>query len=127
MTARAESGARFLQTQLCFNMDILRRYMERFTEAKLNEKYAVVVSLLPLPSATTAKWVKEHMADSRIPKAVFKRLEDADDPVQEGVRICAELIGEISEIPGISGVHLMTAGDPGAIPAVIEAAGVRSD
>ena len=127
LTARADAGARFIQTQLCFNMDILRRYMERFSEAKLDEKYPLLVSLSPLPSAVTAKWVKEHMADSRIPQTVLKRLEDASHPEQEGIRICAELIEEISEIPGISGVHLMTTGDPETIPAVIEASGVRAN
>jgi len=30
LVAKAAVGARFMQTQLCFNMDILRHYMERF-------------------------------------------------------------------------------------------------
>jgi methylenetetrahydrofolate reductase (NADPH) len=126
LTARAAAGARFMQTQLCFNMDILRRYMGRFVAANLTRNYSVMISLSPLPSATTARWVKENMSDSRIPAAVIQRLEDAKDPEQEGIAICAELMLEISEIPGVSGVNLMTTGNPGAIPAVIKASGLRS-
>ena len=43
----------------------------------------------------------------------------------EGILICAELMQEISEIPGVSGVNLMTTGDPKALPAAIRASGLR--
>jgi methylenetetrahydrofolate reductase (NADPH) len=126
LTARGAAGARFIQTQLCFNMDILRQYMKRFIAAGLPEHYGVIVSLSPLPSAQTAKWVKRNMADSRIPESVIDRLETADDPEKEGIRICAELMQQVSEVPGVSGVNLMTTGTPEAIPAAIKASGLRS-
>lgn len=126
LTERSAAGARFLQTQLCFNVDILRHYMQAMVEAKLTWRYSVIVSLAVLPSAVTAQWVKKNLSDSRIPKAVMQRLEEADDPGQEGIRICAELMQQIAEIPGISGVNLMTTGDAAAIPAAIEASGLRS-
>ena len=126
LTTRAAAGASFIQTQLCFNLDILRRYMERFVQAELTRNFAVMVSLSPLPSATTARWVKKNMSDSRIPDAVVKRLEDAKNPEQEGIIICAELMQDISEITGVSGVNLMTNGDTGTIPAAIKASGLRS-
>ena len=126
LAAKAAAGARFVQTQLCFNMDILRHYMECFVEAKLTRSYSVIVTLSPLPSATTARWVKENMSDSRIPDALIQRLEDAKNPEQEGIAICAELMQEISGIPGVSGVNMMTTGDPEAIPAAIQASGLRS-
>ena len=126
LAAKAAAGARFMQTQLCFNMDILRHYMECFVEAKLTRSYSVIVTLSPLPSATTARWVKKNLSDSRIPDAVLKRLEDAKNPEQEGIAICAELMQEVSGIPGVSGVNLMTTGDSEAIPAAIQASGLRS-
>jgi methylenetetrahydrofolate reductase (NADPH) len=106
-------------------MDILRQFMQRFVAAKLARSYSVMVSLSPLPSAETARWVKQNMGDSRIPANVIQRLEDANNPADEGIAICAELMQEISEIDGVSGVNLMTTGDPGAIPAAIRASGLR--
>lgn len=126
LTARVAAGAGFVQTQLCFNMEILRRYMERFVAAGLHRELSVMVSLSPLPSATTALWVKKNLSDSRIPAALIDRLENASDPKQEGIEICAELMREISEIPGVSGVNLMTTGDPDAIPAAVRASGLRN-
>jgi methylenetetrahydrofolate reductase (NADPH) len=126
LEARANAGARFLQTQLCFNLDILRQYMARLVEIKLTWKFSVVVSLSPLPSAKTARWLKENMSDSRIPDDLIERLEQASDPEQEGVKICAETMQQIAEIPGISGVNLMTVGNSETIPAAIHASGLRS-
>lgn len=122
---RAEAGARFLQTQICFNPGVLRRYMKRFLAIGLERHYSVMVSLSPLPSATTARWVKERLSDSRIPAEVIQRLEDASDPEREGIEICAEMMQQISETPGVSGVNLMTTGDPAALRATIEASGLR--
>jgi methylenetetrahydrofolate reductase (NADPH) len=108
-------------------MEILRRFTDRFVVAEAPRGLPLMVSLSPLPSATTARWVKKNMGDSRIPAALIKRLEEAGDPKREGIAICAELMQEISDIPGVSGVNLMTTGDPDAIPAAIRASGLRGD
>jgi methylenetetrahydrofolate reductase (NADPH) len=122
---RSAAGAQFLQTQLCFNVDILREYMQNLIEKKLTWKYSVVVSLTPLPSATTAKWLKNNLTDSRIPEFVIERLEKASDSEAEGIALCGELIREISEVPGVSGVNLMTVGNPDSICQAIKASGLR--
>ena len=126
LNARANAGAQFLQTQLCFNLKILRVYIDALIKAKLTWKYSVIVSLTPLPSIETMHWLKKFLPDSRIPAAVEKRIEQAADAEQEGINICAELIQEIAEIPGVSGVNLMTMGNPEAITAAIRASGLRS-
>lgn len=125
LRARAGDGASFLQTQLCYNMGILRHYLERFQALDLHKTFRLVVSLSPLPSAETARWVRKNLRDSRIPVAVIKRLEDAKNEEEEGLRICAETMEEVAQIPGVSGVNLMTTGDPEAIKRVVQAAGLR--
>jgi methylenetetrahydrofolate reductase (NADPH) len=126
LKARAAAGARFVQTQLCFNTDFLRRYMSRFIEERLTWNYSVMASLSPLPSAVTADWMKKNIKDARIPASLIRRMESAKNEEREGIRICAELMQEISEIPGISGIHLMTTGSMESIPAAIEASGLRN-
>lgn len=126
LTARGRAGARFLQTQLCFNLDLLRHYLKRFEAAGLHRRFDLMVSLSPLPSSETARWVKENLGDSRIPPAVMQRLEAADDPQQEGVLICAELMRKLARMPCVSGVNLMTTGDPAALAATIRESGLRS-
>jgi methylenetetrahydrofolate reductase (NADPH) len=81
--------------------------------------------LSPLPSAEVARWVQENVKGALVPSEVIERLEGATDPKSEGIRICTELLRELTTIPGISGVNMLSLGELDAIPAVIQAAGVR--
>ena len=69
--------------------------------------------------------MKSHLFGTIIPDAFIERLEKAADPAREGVRICVELIEELSTIPGVAGVHIMAPGNDAAIPEVITAARPR--
>ena len=122
---RSSAGARFLQTQLCLNLDILREYMQCLIAKQLTWKYSVIVSLAPLPSADKARWLKNNLSGSRIPSAVIHRLEKAKDPEREGIEICAELMTEIVQIPGVTGINLMTMGNPESIRDAIKTSGLR--
>lgn len=121
---RAQAGAQFVLTQLCYNRQILRSYMDSLIQARATWQFSVIVSLTPFPSADTARWMKEQMSDSKIPLGIIKRMEQAKDPEQAGVRICAEAMQEISEIPGVSGIHLMSTGSPELLSAAIDASGL---
>jgi len=125
LKARSQAGAEFLQTQLCFNPRLLRQYMQRLVDQKVTWDYSVMVSLSPLPSAETARWVKSHLSDSKIPAAVIQRLEQAADPEREGIEICAELMREMATIPGIAGINLVTTGNPQAMVEAIRVSGLR--
>ena len=125
LLARASAGARFLQTQPCFNPGLLRRYMQRMVDSRITWSYAVIVTLAPLPSADTARWLAENVRGALIPKTVIERLDHATDPEQEGIDICAGLMQEISSIPGVSGINLLTLGNPEAVAAAITESGLR--
>ncbi len=60
-----------------------------------------------------------------MPKAVIRRMELARDPEQEGVNICAELLQQVAEIPGVDGANLVAPGDLETVPAAIQASGLR--
>jgi 5,10-methylenetetrahydrofolate reductase len=126
LKARVNAGAHFLQSQFCFDTDAIRAYADALVSLKLTWKCAVIISLAVLPSANSAIWFKKNMPAVNIPVKLVERLDSASDPELEGIKICTELMQEISEIPGVSGVNLMTMGDPGLIPAVIKASDLRS-
>lgn len=126
LLTKVEAGARFIQTQLCFDIAALRRYMSHLIEAQLTWKTAVIVSIATLPSAVSARWLRENLRGSVVPNRVIRRLEQARDPEQEGIIICTELLQELGEVPGVSGAHLMTPGDIETIPVAINAAGLQS-
>jgi methylenetetrahydrofolate reductase (NADPH) len=123
LVAKAEAGARFVQTQFCFDPGLVRRWAARLGELGLTRRLSLLVGLGPIPSARSARWMREKLHGTVIPDALVARLEQAADPRSEGVAICAELLQELATIPGIAGAHLMAPQNPSAIPEAIAAAG----
>ena len=123
---KTDAGVQFIQTQPCFDMDVLKRYMARLVAAKFTWRASVVVAVAPLPSADTARWLRENLRGSLMPDSIIKRLDQAKDSEQEGIDICAELLQGLAEIPGVSGANILSPGDPETIPAAIRAAGLRT-
>ncbi|MGB3743487.1 MAG: methylenetetrahydrofolate reductase, partial [Xanthobacteraceae bacterium] len=119
LKGKVAAGARFAQTQFCMDAGVLRRYMARLAEAGVVPGLAMLIGVNPLRSAKSAAWMKNHLFGTIIPDAVITRLEGATDQAAEGRRICIEYIEEISEIPGVAGVHVMAPGNDAAVPEVI--------
>jgi methylenetetrahydrofolate reductase (NADPH) len=121
LAAKVKSGAQFAQTQFCMDAAIVRRYARALEQAGLTERLAILIGVTPLRSAKSAAWMKSHLFGTIISDAIIKRMEDAAEPEREGVRLCADLISELSTIPGIAGAHIMAPGNDAAIPEVIAA------
>ena len=126
LKTRVDGGAHFIQTQLCFNMKALRRYMEHLVEEKITWRCAVIVGVAVMPSGRTAQWLKDNLKGALVPDKLVRRMEQATDPELEGIRICAEILQELQEVPGVSGANLMTPGDPGTLVEAVRSAGLRS-
>ena len=122
LLGKIASGAQFAQTQFCMDAAIVRRYIGVLAQAGITRQLAILIGVNPLRSAKSAAWMKSHLYGTIIADAYIKRMEDAADPAQEGVRICVELIEELATIPGIAGAHVMAPGNDAAIPEVIKAA-----
>jgi methylenetetrahydrofolate reductase (NADPH) len=125
LAAKVAAGAQFVQTQFCMDAALLRRYVAVLAQAGLTQKLAVLVGINPLRSAKSAQWMKSHLFGTIIPDALIARMEKAADPAREGIRICVDLIAELSTIPGVAGVHIMAPGNDAAIPEVIAEAKSR--
>lgn len=124
LLARVAAGAGFVQMQICFNMKALRRYMEHLVDARLTWRCAVIASLAVLPDASAARLLKQSLHGTAMTEKLVQRLTGARDPEREGIAVAVERIAALREIPGISGVNLMTPGSPELIVETIRAAGL---
>ena len=103
---------------------VVRRYAARLVELGIAPRLEVLIGVAPMPSARSARWMREKLFGTIIPDAMVDRLEKAADARREGIRICAELMQQFAEIPGIAGAHVMAPQNPSSIPAAIAASGV---
>jgi len=104
--------------------DAVRRYAARLLELGVAQKLPILIGVAPIPSARSARWMKEKLYGAMIPERVVERLERAGDPKDEGRKICVELLQQLAETPGVAGAHVMAPAFHSAIGPVIEASGV---
>jgi len=123
---KCDAGANFIQLQICFDLHAARSYMAHMVASKLTHRTSFIMALSPLPSADAARWVRDNVKGALVPEFIIERMQQAVDPEREGVEICAEMLQELTTIPGVSGANLLTMGDLETIPATIDASGVRS-
>ena len=118
------AGAEFIQTQYCFDMDVLKSMMKRAVDMGLTEKAFILPGVGTLASAKTARWMKANVPGVHIPEALIKRIEGADKQKAEGQKICVELMQQVKEIDGVSGVHVMAYKQEQFVTEMVHASGV---
>ncbi len=122
---KVTQGAKFIQTQFCYDVDLLRDYMKHIVDAGLSEKLFFIVGIGPLRSDKSAKWMRDKLFGTVIPESIVKRMEQAENQIQEGTAICAELINQFEEIDGVHGAHLMAPRNLSAIAPTVKKAGIK--
>jgi methylenetetrahydrofolate reductase (NADPH) len=100
---------------------VVARYAARLTELGIIPQLKILIGVAPIPSARSARWMKEKLFGTIIPDSVIERLEQAADARAEGRTICIELMQALAAIPGIAGAHVMAPQNPAAIADVIAA------
>jgi 5,10-methylenetetrahydrofolate reductase len=124
MAKKIEAGAQFIQTQYCFDLPLLERFMAKVRELGLHRKCHILVGVGPLASARAARFMKNNVPGVHIPEHVIERLEKSDKPKLEGKKLCIELIQQIREIEGVAGVHVMAYRQEELVSEIITASGV---
>lgn len=124
LAKKVAAGAQFIQTQYCFDIPRLKRFMQQVMDMGMLDKVFILVGVGALRSAKSAEWMRAHVPGVHIPDTIIRRLTGAEDPQREGRNLCIELIQEIREIRGVSGVHVMAYHQHESVAEVIDRSGV---
>lgn len=126
LATKVEAGADFVQTQCCFNVDRLRAFMTQVGDLGVLERAHVLVGVFVPRSARALRYLRDEVPGIDVPDSVMARLEGvpADRQREEAIAMAVEAIGHIRAIPGVSGIHLMTIRNDGAVPEVLDRSGL---
>ena len=119
------AGADFIQTQIIYNVPKFKEWMKMVTDMGLHEKAFILAGVAPLKSAGMAKHMKYNVPGMDVPDEVMTRMTAASAAKkgkEEGIRICLEVIEQVREIKGISGVHIMAVEWEEAVPEIVRQA-----
>jgi len=119
------AGARFIQTQFCFEPKLLAEFMREARARELHKRATIIVGVGTLASAKALRWMGEHVPGVRVPGRVIERVAGAAEPRAEAKRILIETIHAVAEIEGVGGVHLMGHKNERLLAETIIEAGLR--
>jgi len=119
---KVRAGADFIQTQGVFDMERFAEYMKMVRERGLHEQVYILAGIIPMKSAGMARYMRDYVAGLTVPNELVKRMEDAEDPKEEGVEIAVELIQQTLEIEGVHGIHIMAVAWESIVPEIVKRA-----
>jgi len=124
LAKKIRAGADFIQTQAIYDLDRFKEWMDIVRKKGLHEQVYILAGVLPPKSAGALRYMKNNVSGMRIPSGLIQRLDEAEDPAEEGIKICVELIEELKDMEGIHGVHIMPVMWESVLPTLVERAGL---
>lgn len=106
---KAYGGADFIQSQLIFETEPIKEFMELFVSEGLKDKLYFLAGV-PLVTSKAVLKLIPAIPGVHISPDTLKRLESADDLKGEGVKLTMEIIDQLWDMDGISGFHMMLFG-----------------
>jgi methylenetetrahydrofolate reductase (NADPH) len=128
LAKKVNAGTNFIQTQLIYDIEAFKTYMEKVCELELHDKTYILAGVGPLKSPGMARYMKNNVPGILVPDELIERMTAAgaqwigkkkdeltkEDKIArssawkaEGINICIELIQQLKEIKGVAGVHIM--------------------
>lgn len=119
---KVANGADFVQTQIVYNIEKFARFMQMVRDLGLDEKVYILAGVTPPRSLGMARYMKNFVPGMDVPDHIIDRLKDAKDKEDEGINICVDIIKQVREIKGVSGVHIMAIEWESAVPEIVSRA-----
>ncbi len=118
MEKKIAAGAKFFQTQAIYDVATLTKLMKRAEGFGV----PILAGIIPLKSAGMARFMNKNVAGVFVPEELINKMAEAEDKVQAGIEIAANLIKELKDM--CQGVHIMAIGWEKRVPQIIDAAGL---
>jgi methylenetetrahydrofolate reductase (NADPH) len=117
------AGARFIQTQAVYDLELFRDFMAAVQEQGWDKEVFILAGVVPPKSAGTLRYISK-IPGMVVPAELIRRVEGAADQVLEGKRFAVELIRQLRTIEGVRGVHVMAIRWEEAVPEIVSEAGL---
>ena len=125
LAKKVAAGAEFAQTQYVFDVGVFAQWMSCLHDMGVIEKCAILAGVGPIRSLRMLEFLR-GVPGVNVPDEIEHRLRGvpSDRVGEEGMRLCAETIQQLREMPGVAGVHIMAFGFEHGVPEILERAGL---
>lgn len=115
------AGAQFFQSQMVTDFELFEKFMNEIA-AGCNKP--ILAGIFLLKSAKNARFINKCVPGVEIPEHIIDRLEQAKNPLEEGMKIAAEQVQIAREL--CQGVHMMAVKREDLIVPILDMAGVKA-
>lgn len=115
------AGAQFFQSQMITDFELLEKFM---TEIAASCNKPILAGIFLLKSAKNARFINKCVPGVNIPDHIIERLEQAKNPLEEGMKIAAEQVQIAQQL--CQGVHMMAVKREDLIVPILDMAGVKA-
>jgi methylenetetrahydrofolate reductase (NADPH) len=122
---KVDAGAQFIQTQFCFDLELLEKFMREVRRRELHKRCKIIVGVGALANAKALRWMAAHVPGVHIPEPVLQRIAAATDQKAEAKRVCIETIDAIAALEGVAGIHVMGHRNEDVLAEIIAESGLR--
>jgi methylenetetrahydrofolate reductase (NADPH) len=127
--AKLQAGTEFFQTNIVYDVPRFEKWFAPLVGQGLLENIPVLVGVMPPRSTRALEHMHNNIPGVEVDDATFERLKGVtgDAAKDAGVRVAADVIGQLREVSGVAGVHIMAPGwEAEAVARVVEAAGLEA-
>jgi methylenetetrahydrofolate reductase (NADPH) len=126
LAKKVAAGAEFAQTQYVFDISVFTQWMACLRDMGVTQRCAVLAGVGPIRSLRMLEFLRSDVPGVNVPGDVERRLRGvpADRVAEEGMRLCAETVQQLTDIPGVAGVHVMAFDFERGVPEILERAGI---
>jgi methylenetetrahydrofolate reductase (NADPH) len=125
ISEKIAAGVDFVQTQPVFDLARFEQWLKLLEDTGLADRVFVLAGIFYLDSARRAEFLT-RIPGVVMPESMLARMKSASDGQAEGLAIGRELVEQLSEMGGVSGVHLMGIDAPGALRQIAETPALAS-
>ena len=115
------AGAQFFQSQMITDFELFEKFM---TEIAAGCNKPILAGIFLLKSAKNARFINKCVPGVTIPDHIIDRLEQAKNPLEEGMKIAAEQVQIAQKL--CQGVHMMAVKREDLIVPILDMAGVKA-
>jgi methylenetetrahydrofolate reductase (NADPH) len=124
---KIEAGADFIQTQPVFDVPRFEKWMDAVRNEGLDKEVFILAGVMPVRSVKALLHMKDSVPGMRISPDYIKRMEpitEKDAAMEEGVKIAVEIMTQLRQISGVSGLHIMPVMWESITPRLVQEAGL---
>jgi 5,10-methylenetetrahydrofolate reductase len=127
--AKVAAGTQFFQTNIVYDVPRFARWFAPLVDAGTLDGIPVLVGVMPPRSSRALEHMHNNIPGVEVDDATFARLAGlaGEEAKEAGVKVAADVISQLREVPGVAGVHIMAPGwEAEAVPRVVDAAGIEA-